>query len=510
MGCVAAKAGRDGRRVDLLGSRVLEAPREGAGLLKELWAMTAVPFAAADDARSGFMLSTFMEEPHSGSLSIIASSISSQPPVCSARSDTPSKIKYTAWRGTASPDDGAVGLRTREGMDLYFKKDALIAGMEGRLALQPLPVAPALYPQQRQQQQMPQQPVFAQPAPGKSDQQLLEERMQAAVAAAAGRQHTQVPPTMVDHVHPAARDDVFQQFAAQVAGLGMTPEHAHARFDTDGDGTLSAAEVGAMVAQVLPGASKSEVQHFVAMMDADGDGKISAAEMSAAITSAQEIHGQLRTGSEDTELLQSFQDYLTDNTMILEEYFRTSDADHSGRLDHAEVAAFVRSIPDLSAPDQKYLIAHMYRSDANSDGLLAFDELMACVASFRAPAKVTIAKHVDASSAYGAPPVAPQRATAAAAAPAYSAQPQQYNAQPAQYGAQSSAPQYAAAPQQFAFQPAAPQNAAGPQTVQTLYPTAVPQSPQYVGQPPVNAGQQQQQMLYAGSAPQQAHPGQPR
>lgn len=35
-GCVAANAGRDGRRVDLLGCRVIEAPREGAALLKEV------------------------------------------------------------------------------------------------------------------------------------------------------------------------------------------------------------------------------------------------------------------------------------------------------------------------------------------------------------------------------------------------------------------------------------------------------------------------------------------
>ncbi|GFH17687.1 uncharacterized protein HaLaN_14371 [Haematococcus lacustris] len=40
-----------------------------------LWNLTAVPFAAADDALGGYQLSTFIEEPVSGVLSIIASTI---------------------------------------------------------------------------------------------------------------------------------------------------------------------------------------------------------------------------------------------------------------------------------------------------------------------------------------------------------------------------------------------------------------------------------------------------
>ena len=54
-GCVSS-GGSDGRRVDLLSCRVVEAPREGAALLKALWELTAVPFAAADNALGGGMV----------------------------------------------------------------------------------------------------------------------------------------------------------------------------------------------------------------------------------------------------------------------------------------------------------------------------------------------------------------------------------------------------------------------------------------------------------------------
>lgn len=73
--CARLSGLNDGRRVDLLACRVVEAPRDGAALLKELWMRTAVPFAAADDAGAGFPLATFLEEPNSGTLSLIGSPI---------------------------------------------------------------------------------------------------------------------------------------------------------------------------------------------------------------------------------------------------------------------------------------------------------------------------------------------------------------------------------------------------------------------------------------------------
>ncbi len=50
-------------------------PRPASRSLQALWVLTSVPFAAADDALGGYQLSTFIEEPASGSLSIIASTI---------------------------------------------------------------------------------------------------------------------------------------------------------------------------------------------------------------------------------------------------------------------------------------------------------------------------------------------------------------------------------------------------------------------------------------------------
>jgi hypothetical protein len=43
--------------------------------VQAFWVLTSVPFAAADDALGGYMLSTFIEDPATGTLSIIASTV---------------------------------------------------------------------------------------------------------------------------------------------------------------------------------------------------------------------------------------------------------------------------------------------------------------------------------------------------------------------------------------------------------------------------------------------------
>jgi hypothetical protein len=67
-------ATREGCRVDLIGCHVLDEPAKGAELLRDLWHITSVPFAAADDCLGRYMLGTFLED-DSGELSIVSSSI---------------------------------------------------------------------------------------------------------------------------------------------------------------------------------------------------------------------------------------------------------------------------------------------------------------------------------------------------------------------------------------------------------------------------------------------------
>jgi hypothetical protein len=74
-GYAAAGGNKGGPRVDLIACRVLEAPQEGAALLKELWLQTGVPFAASDDALNEYRLSTFYEDPHTRAVTLMGSTI---------------------------------------------------------------------------------------------------------------------------------------------------------------------------------------------------------------------------------------------------------------------------------------------------------------------------------------------------------------------------------------------------------------------------------------------------
>lgn len=82
------------------------------------------------------------------------------------------------------------------------------------------------------------------------------------------------------------------------------------------------------------------------------------AHTSTHLTSTHPSHiSRLRGSEPDAELLQILHDYLTDNTDLLREYFRMTDRDGNGRLDHGELARFVAEIPgELTAEDRKYLV----------------------------------------------------------------------------------------------------------------------------------------------------------
>ena len=187
-GMVTASSTNDGRRVDLLGCRVVEAPREGAALLKELWVQTAVPFAAADDALGGYMLAAFLEEPNSRALSLICSTV--------------------------------------QGLDIYFKRSSLLS------VAQP---ATALIPQQQQQ-------VYPLPtAPDPPQIPSAPSPLSAPLPIGSGG--IAPVPAQQQQSAPLPQVDIFRRFVDRVAASGCTLPEVFNTFDVDKSGQLTQMQV---------------------------------------------------------------------------------------------------------------------------------------------------------------------------------------------------------------------------------------------------------------------------
>ncbi|KAF5825813.1 hypothetical protein DUNSADRAFT_6723, partial [Dunaliella salina] len=62
-----------GRRIDLVGCRMAEAPSDAAALLKVLWQLTGVPFACADEVLRQYALATWRDSPKTGKPTIVLS-----------------------------------------------------------------------------------------------------------------------------------------------------------------------------------------------------------------------------------------------------------------------------------------------------------------------------------------------------------------------------------------------------------------------------------------------------
>ncbi|KAG2482802.1 hypothetical protein HYH03_018292 [Edaphochlamys debaryana] len=406
-GCVALSGTADGRRIDLLGCRVCEAPREGAQLLKELWNLTTVPFAAADDALGGFMLSTFMEEPVTKQLSLISSTIPAidlyfnrfallgiPPPAGMALATGPPPpplppgtpppgsivpIGMTPPLPVTPPAAAAAGAAAA---------GATVAGAAAAIALQ----------QQQQQQQALQGQML------QMQQQLAPVQANAAAASGAA---------------VAGPTDIFTRLSRALQAAGKSPDAAFIEFDVNSDLVLTTEELTKLMQKYVPDASPMDIKHFQAMLDTETeDGRLSRSEFAHGLPENVAIQEKVRTGNDEDEVVLRLQEYLTDNEQLMRSTYEDFDANANGLLDHKEMQQLIACIPGLDPHEKKFILAYLYHYDQDKDQRVSFDELKKALDHFGKPPP-TIAHHVAASG--GAVTASAGGAAAAASAQAYTA-----------------------------------------------------------------------------------------
>ncbi|KAG8085390.1 hypothetical protein GUJ93_ZPchr0010g10208 [Zizania palustris] len=158
---------------------------------------------------------------------------------------------------------------------------------------------------------------------------------------------------------PRSREEQWSPRAsdlAAAAAMGERPEHEMERvfrkFDANGDGRISRAELAALFDGVGHAATDDEVARMMQEADADGDGYISLEEF-AAINAAPA--GDAAAVEED-----------------LRQAFSVFDADGNGVISPAELARVLRGIGEAATVAQcRRMIQGV---DRNGDGLINFEE----------------------------------------------------------------------------------------------------------------------------------------
>ncbi|CAO0792951.1 unnamed protein product [Mucor circinelloides] len=140
----------------------------------------------------------------------------------------------------------------------------------------------------------------------------------------------------------------------------LTPEQiqeyreAFQLFDKNGDGSVSATELGVVLRSFGMNPTDAELQDMVSDVDADGNGHIDFEEFLNLVK-------DLKSGGKDTD--------------DLREAFKVFDADGNGVIDRSELRKVMSSLNENLTEEE--LDAMIKEADANGDGQISFDEFKA-------------------------------------------------------------------------------------------------------------------------------------
>lgn len=123
--------------------------------------------------------------------------------------------------------------------------------------------------------------------------------------------------------------------------------------------------------QLVPGVTVAEVKYIMAMLDSSGDGSVTQQEFlsaaKASLDAARQLAAERGMGNAATAAsqvqtaLRAVTDFLRQNRVSARAAFESFDTNRNGRLEPRELARFfAKTIPGLTEPQLRYLLAHMY------------------------------------------------------------------------------------------------------------------------------------------------------
>ncbi|KAG2493237.1 hypothetical protein HYH03_008653 [Edaphochlamys debaryana] len=186
-------------------------------------------------------------------------------------------------------------------------------------------------------------------------------------------------------------------------------------YDADRSGSLRPSELGRLIRDMVPDATRAELHYFLAIMDANGDGTVTYDEFLAAAKDSLRATQQMAVGGGGSgtatfppdvlAALDELSSRLAEQPALGKRIFAQCDKNGDGALDLSEAGKFLRSLmPELGGRPLQFVLSYLGTQDLDGEGVLRYSELMTGLHALQArgPRGVTYSRSFTAPAANAA------------------------------------------------------------------------------------------------------------
>lgn len=180
-------------------------------------------------------------------------------------------------------------------------------------------------------------------------------------------------------IQPATKPDFFQSLDAFLKTNRQRLSDVFAQYDRNNNGSLDRRELGALLQQLMPGATPADVLYNSVQLDVNGDGEVTFDELMAEIRECVKASQNARSaagGGPVDGSVSALRHRVGGDAATFEAMWDQLDTSERGALNYEEVRKLLyRLVPNMTHAGVRYVIAKLHSLNVQGDARVTQEDL---------------------------------------------------------------------------------------------------------------------------------------